>query len=97
MATFPFDMENLIELCRQNDVAKIGLFGSTARGEASDESDLDFLVEFEKRKSLLEVVRFERELSESLGKKVDLLTEAAISPYIKDNILRDVMVIYDTK
>ena len=73
MATFPFDMDNLIELCRQNDVAKNGLFGSTARGEASDESDLDFLVEFEKRKSLLEVVRFERELSESLGKKVDLL------------------------
>lgn len=97
MATFPFDMDNLIELCRQNDVAKIGLFGSTARGEASDESDLDFLVEFEKRKSLLEVVRFERELSESLGKKVDLLTEAAISPYIKDNIIRDVTVIYDSK
>lgn len=97
MATFPFDMDNLIELCRQNDVAKIGLFGSTARGEASDESDLDFLVEFEKRKSLLEVVRFEHELSESLGKKVDLLTEAAISPYIKDNIIRDVTVIYDSK
>jgi len=97
MATFPFDTDDLIALCRQNDVSMIGLFGSTARGEASENSDLDFLVEFGERKSLLEVVRFERELSESLGKKVDLLTEAAISPYIKENILQDLEVIYDTK
>lgn len=97
MATFPFDTENLIKLCRQNDVTMIGLFGSTARGEATDESDLDFLVEFDIRKSLLEVVRFERELSESLGKKVDLLTEAAISPYIRENILQDLTIIYDSK
>ncbi len=97
MATFSFDTESLIKLCRQNDVAMIGLFGSTARGEATDESDLDFLVEFGIRKSLLEVVRFERQLSESLGKKVDLLTEAAISPYIRDNIMQDLTIIYDSK
>lgn len=97
MATFPFDTENLIKLCRQNNVAMIGIFGSTARGEATDESDIDFLVEFDIRKSLLEVVRFERELSESLGKKVDLLTEAAISPYIRENILQDLTIIYDSK
>ena len=97
MSTFPFDIDNLIALCRQNDVAMIGLFGSTARGEETDESDLDFLVEFGTRKSLLDMVRFERELSESLGKKVDLLTEAAISPYIRENILGDLTVIYDSK
>lgn len=97
MATFPFDTENLIELCRQNNVSRIGLFGSTARGEATNESDLDLLVEFDVRKSLLEVVRFERELSERLGKKVDLLTEAAISPYIRENILQDLTIIYDSK
>ncbi|MBM3145162.1 MAG: nucleotidyltransferase family protein [Chloroflexi bacterium] len=97
MATFPFDTDTLIALCRQNDVAKIGLFGSTARGEAKEESDLDFLVEFGTPKSLLDVVRFERQLSESLGKKVDLLTESAISPYIRENILQDLTVIYDVK
>ena len=58
-------------------------------------SDLDFLVEFETPKSLLDVVRFERQLSESLGKKVDLLTEAAISPYIREHIMQDLTVIYD--
>ena len=97
MSTFPFDIDNLIALCRQNDVAMIGLFGSTVRGEAREESDLDFLVEFGVPKSLLDVVRFERQLSESLGKRVDLLTEAAISPYIRENILQDLTVIYDSK
>ena len=87
MVTFSFDTDMLISLCRQNDVTKIGLFGSTARGEAQADSDLDFLVEFGTPKSLLDMVRFERQLSESLGKKVDLLTEAAISPYIRDHIL----------
>lgn len=95
MATFPFDTDTLIKICRRNDVAMIGLFGSTARGETTTESDLDFLVKFGKRKSLLSVVKLERELSESLGQKVDLLTEAAISPYIRDSIFRDLTVIYE--
>lgn len=95
MATFPFDIDTLIKICRRNDVAMIGLFGSTARGEATTESDLDFLVKFGKRKSLLSVVKLERELSESLGQKVDLLTEAAISPYIRDSIFRDLTIIYE--
>lgn len=95
MATFPFNTDILERICRRNDVAMIALFGSTARGEETTESDLDFLVKFGKRKSLLAVVKLERELSESLGKKVDLLTEAAISPYIRDNILRDLTVIYE--
>ncbi len=79
MAAFPLDTDTLIKICRRNDVAMIGLFGSAARGEAATESDLDFLVKFGKRKSLLSVVKLERELSESLGQKVDLLSEAAIS------------------
>jgi len=95
MATFPFDTDTLIKICRRNDVAMIGIFGSTARGEATTGSDLDFLVKFGKRKSLLSVVKLERELSESLGQKVDLLTEAAINPYIRDSIFRDLTIIYE--
>jgi hypothetical protein len=47
----------------------IGVFGSTVRGEARKDSDIDLLVRFSKRKSLLAVVRLERELSEALGRK----------------------------
>jgi hypothetical protein len=73
----------------------IGIFGSTARGEATESSDIDLVVKLSKPKSLLSLVRIERNLSEALGKKVDLLTEGAISPYLKDRILKELMVIYE--
>jgi len=73
----------------------IGIFGSMARGEATEQSDIDLLVRFSKRKSLLALVRLEREASAVLGRKVDLLTEAAISPYLRDRIKRELRVIYE--
>ena len=73
---------------------KIGLFGSYARGEERPDSDLDLLVDLRDRKSLLTLVRIERELSENLGIKVDLLTEQAISPYLIDRIKSELKVIY---
>ena len=91
---YPFSLPQLIDICRQHDVSMIGVFGSMARGEARNESDIDLLVRFSKRKSLLAVVRLERELSEALGRKVDLLTEGALSPYLRDRILREMRVVY---
>jgi predicted nucleotidyltransferase len=95
MMTFPFDTNQLIELCRKNDVAMLGVFGSVARGEATDQSDVDLLVRFSKRKSLLSLVALERQMSTALGRKVDLLTEAAISPYLRERIKRELQVIYE--
>ena len=91
----PFDTNKLIEICRQNDVSRIGVFGSMARGEANDQSDIDLLVQFSKRKSLLALVALERRLTEALGRKVDLLTEAALSPYLRERIMRELRVIYE--
>jgi len=84
----------LVSILGKYGVRKIGLFGSYARGEERTDSDLDVLVEFEKRKSLLTLVRIERELSEHIGVKVDLLTEQAISPYLLERIKADLNVIY---
>jgi predicted nucleotidyltransferase len=84
----------LVSILGKYGVRKIGLFGSYARGEERTDSDLDVLVEFEKRKSLLTLVRIERELSEHIGVKVDLLTEQAISPYLVERIKADLKVIY---
>ena len=86
----------IIAMCREYDAAMVGIFGSTARGEASEFSDIDLLVRFSKPKSLLSLVRLERNLSDTLGRKVDLLTESAISPYLKDRILKELRVIYGT-
>ena len=97
MIALPFDTDKLIEICRKNDVAMIGVFGSMARGEASDQSDIDLLVGFSRRKSLLTLVRLEREISTALGRKVDLLTEAAISPYLSERIMSELRVVYEAR
>ena len=75
MLNLPFNRDHLIEICRQNDVARIGGFGSIARGEFNEQSDIDLLIEFSKRKSLLALVALEWQISTALGRKVD----AAIS------------------
>ena len=95
MDALSFDIDKLIEICRANDAAMVGVFGSIARGEDTLTSDIDLLVKFSRRKSLLDIVKLERELSIRLGKKVDLLTEAAISPYMRDKILSELKVIYE--
>ena len=95
MVALPFDIDRLIEICCQNDVKRVGVFGSLARGEATDESDVDLLVEFSARKSLLALVALERKMSTAIGRKVDLLTEAAISPYLRDRIKQDLQIIYE--
>ena len=63
------------------------MFGSFARADESATSDVDRIADFTDRKSLMDLVRIERELSERLGRNVDLLTEAALSPYVRDQIL----------
>jgi hypothetical protein len=92
-----FDVNKLIELCRQNDVVQIALFGSVARGEADEQSDIDLVVKFSKRISLLRFAALERQLSEALGRRVDLLIEASISPYLQERIKRDLRVIYEAR
>jgi len=95
MSKLPFDVNKLVELCRQNDVRQIGVFGSVARGEADEQSDIDLVVSFSKRISLLKMVALERQFSDALGRKVDLLTEEAISPYLRERIKRDLQVLYE--
>ena len=72
---------------------KVSVFGSYVRGEEKPESDIDVLVEFSERKSLLTLVNIELELSDYLGVKVDLLTEKSISPYLIDIIKKEARVI----
>jgi uncharacterized protein len=85
----------LADLCTRNDIVRLQVFGSFARGDEGAGSDLDLIAEFSQRKSLLDLVRIEREFSEQLGLPVDLLTEAALSPYLRERILSEARVIYD--
>lgn len=86
--------QEIARILKNRGARKIAIFGSYVRGEEKPKSDIDIIVEFSERKSLLELVRIERELSEVLGIRVDLLTEKSISPYLIDTIKGEMEVIY---
>lgn len=86
--------DKVVSILTKYNVKTIGIFGSYARGVQRPDSDLDVLVNFKERKGLLTLVRIERELSETIGVKVDLLTEQSISPYLIDRIKSEMKVIY---
>ena len=81
----------LPELAAEYHVSSLALFGSYAREEQNDASDLDLLVEFSEPPSLLEFIRLERELSETLGIKVDLVMKTALKPAIGSRILQEIV------
>ena len=79
----------IVEILLKNGVAKAGIFGSYARGEETPKSDLDILVEFKGRKSLLDLVGLEQDLEDQLKRKFDVMTYGSLSPYLKEGILRE--------
>lgn len=91
------DLENLIRdkgkeilrVSRQHGARSVRIFGSTARGEASVTSDLDILVDMETRSSLLDIVAIKQDLEDMLECRVDVVTESALSPYIRTDILKE--------
>ena len=85
--------DKILNALRLNDVKRASLFGSVVRGELTDESDIDLLVEFKGRKSLLDLVGLKLELEEVLKRKVDVLTYNSLHPLLKDRILREQEVI----
>jgi hypothetical protein len=87
-------LDKLREICRKNDVVMLGVFGSVARGEDTDSSDVDLLVRLGKPMGL-EFFALEYEFEEALGRKVDLVTEASLSKYIRDDVLADLMILYE--
>jgi predicted nucleotidyltransferase len=89
------DNGRLAHLCRQYHVSSLKVFGSVLRGDDRADSDIDVLVKFTRPLSLLHLIRFERELSDVFGRKVDLVTEQSLSDYLRPSIVADSQVIYD--
>ncbi len=83
----------IIEVLRKHGVRRAALFGSIVRGEATEESDIDLLIEFEGRKSLLDLAGLKLDLQESLRRKVDVLTYKSLHPLLKERILSEQKVI----
>jgi hypothetical protein len=93
----PLEPAALADLCRRHGIRKLSLFGSTLRGTARPDSDVDLLVEFEPDRvpGLIGIASIELELSEMLqGKKVDLRTARDLSRYFRDEVVRTAEVQY---
>ena len=92
-------VEKLVEVCRKNDIVLMVIFGSFVRGEQSSKSDIDIAIEFDEksRKTLLDLVRVEEELTKIFGRKVDLGIFSSISPYIIGDVKKEMKVIYEKR
>jgi predicted nucleotidyltransferase len=77
------------QIARQHGARNLRVFGSVARGEAAEGSDLDLLVEMEPGRNLLDLVAIKQDLEDLLGCKVDVVTEAAVSPYLRERVLNE--------
>lgn len=81
--------DKITPILRKHGVDRAGIFGSYTRGEMKPNSDLDILVRFKGKKSLLDLVELKADLEECLDMKVDLLTYNSLHPLLKKKILRE--------
>jgi len=81
--------EEILRLAGRRGAHNVRVFGSVARGEAKEDSDLDLLVAWEPGRSLLDPAGLVQDLQELLGSKVHIGTEQSLHWYVRDRILRE--------
>jgi predicted nucleotidyltransferase len=81
--------DDILRISGQHGAHNVRIFGSRARKDSSETSDLDILVEMQPNSTLLDLIAIKQDLEDLLGCKVDVVTESSLSPYIKDDILKE--------
>jgi predicted nucleotidyltransferase len=81
--------DEILRIASDHGAKNLRLFGSVSRGEATEKSDVDILVKLEPGRTLLDIVAIKQDLEDLLGCNVDVVTEDAVSPYIREQILKD--------
>ena len=83
------DKDRILATANKYHVSDIRLFGSVLHGDADENSDIDFLVKWDKKASLTDWAGLKRELEEILNRKVDIATEKSLHWYIRDKVLSE--------
>lgn len=97
VAGIDFDMARLDALCRRYGVARLEVFGSMARGDGDEDSDLDLLYELAPGARLgWEIEQFEAELGELFGRRVDLVSKRSLHRRLRSAVLADARELYAT-
>ncbi|OGX06797.1 MAG: nucleotidyltransferase [Omnitrophica bacterium RIFCSPLOWO2_12_FULL_50_11] len=95
-AKISVDREKIAEFCRRHHIGRLALFGSVLRSDFRPDSDVDVLVEFEPgHVPGLDFFAMQDELSQILGRKVDLNTPGFLSKYFRDRVLAEAETQYD--
>lgn len=89
-----FNQQQIADFCKKNNIAFLGLFGSAARGDFKQNSDVDLLVQYGRPVGLFEHSRVALKLESLLGRHVDLVTDGALNKYIRNNVYRDLKPVY---
>ena len=86
--------ERIAEFCRRNPIASLAFFGSVLRVDFGPQSDVDVLVEFtpQAQVTLIDMVRMQDELSEIIGRRVDLRTKGFLSRYFREEVVAEAEV-----
>lgn len=91
--------EMLAKFCREHGIRRLSVFGSALGNDFREDSDVDLLVEFKPDRipGLFGIAGMEKELSEILGRKVDLRTPGDLSRYFREKVLAEAEVLYATE
>jgi predicted nucleotidyltransferase len=87
-------IKTIVDYLKQYKVIEIGVFGSFARNEMTDKSDIDILVEYSRGTTILDIVKMKNELYELIGCKVDLVSKRAVRKRIMEHIQSDLQTVY---
>jgi predicted nucleotidyltransferase len=79
----------ILDVAMRHGARDVRVFGSLARGEGSEGSDLDLLVKLGEGRSLLDLVGLKQDLEDLLHRPVDVVTEKALSPYLREHVLSE--------
>jgi hypothetical protein len=94
-------LEEIQQILRQNksllqenyQIAQLGIFGSYARGEQTEKSDIDVLIDYEQAPTLFKLVELRDYLSNAMGMKVDVVTKNGLKPRIRERVLSEVVYV----
>ncbi len=85
--------EESIRVATMHGARNVRVFGSVARGDADEKSDIDFLVDMEQGRSLLDLEGLLMDLQDVLGREVDVVTERGLNPRIRDQVLKEAVAL----
>jgi uncharacterized protein len=85
--------EQILQIATKHGASNVRVFGSVARGEATADSDVDFLVEIEPKRSLFDYIALMQDLTELIGRKVDIAEVESLHDLIREKVLRESVIL----